>query len=89
MMIVNSTEYYRKNPRARRKKARTDAAINRRPEQVRKRVESNRARRRAKRNGRNVTGLDASHTKNGMVFKSIRRNRGSKKDSSGDRNARG
>ncbi len=86
---MTSSEYYKKNPAARRVKARTDKRINARKEQIQKRVESNRARRRAKKAGRNVRGLDASHTKNGIVFKPVRRNRGAKGDSQGDRNARG
>jgi len=54
-----------------------------------KRVESNAARRKAKSKGINIDGKDASHTKRGIVFKSVKSNRGSKKDSQGDRNARG
>ncbi len=71
---MTSTEYYRRNPRARRKKQRKDKAINSRPEQVQKRVESNRARRRAKRKGRNIKGKDFDHAVNRFV--SVRTNRG-------------
>jgi hypothetical protein len=84
-----SAKYYADNPAARKKKASTDKKINSRPEQVKKRVEANRARRRAKRLGRNVTGLDASHTSTGIRFKKTSVNRGSKSDSAGDRKARG
>lgn len=35
------------------------------------------------------SGGDLSHTKNGLVRKSVKANRGSKKDSSGDVKARG
>lgn len=84
-----SAKYYAKNPSARKKKAATDKKINARPEQVKKRVEANRARRKAKAAGKNVNGLDASHTKNGIRFKKSSVNRGSKSDSAGDRNARG
>ncbi len=84
-----SAKYYAKNPRARKKKAATDKKINARPEQVKKRVEANRARRKAKANGKNVKGKDASHTKKGIVFKKSSVNRGSKSDSAGDKRARG
>lgn len=87
--LSRSGKYYRKNASARKKKAKTDAKVNRRPEQVKKRVESNRARRKAKKAGKNIKGKDASHTKNGIVFKSSKANRGSKSDSAGDRRARG
>lgn len=84
-----STEYYRKNAAARKKKAATDKKINARPSQVKKRVEANSARRKAKAAGKNVKGKDMSHTKNGMVMKKTSTNRGSKSDSAGDRRARG
>jgi hypothetical protein len=85
----SSTEYYQKNPAARKKKAETDSKINKKPEQVKKRVEANAARRKAKASGKNVTGKDASHTKDGIRFKESSKNRGSKSDSKGDKNARG
>lgn len=88
-MASKSAEYYRKNPDARKKKAATDKKINARPEQVKKRVEANKARRQAKAAGKNVNGKDASHTKNGIVFKKSSVNRGSKSDSAGDKRARG
>lgn len=87
--MSSSTEYYRKNPKARKKKAVTDKKINARPEQVKKRVEANKARRKAKAAGKNITGKDASHTKKGIVFKDSSKNRGSKSDSAGDKRARG
>jgi hypothetical protein len=73
---MSSAEYYRQNPKARRKKARTDKAINARKEQIQKRVESNRARRRAKRNGKNVKGKDYDHSVGRFV--SVKANRGRK-----------
>lgn len=84
-----STQYYRNNPKARKKKAATDKKINSRPEQVKKRVEANRARRKAKAAGKDVRGKDASHTKNGIRFKDSSANRGSKSDSAGDKRSRG
>ena len=89
MALSKSAKYYRKNRTAAKKKQKYDAELNKRPEQVKKRVESNRARRKAKASGKDIKGKDASHTKNGMVFKKTATNRGSKSDSQGDRNARG
>lgn len=87
--LSTSGKYYRDNPAAAKRKAATDAVINKRPSQVKKRVEAGLARRKAKAAGKNVTGMDASHTKNGIVFKKTSVNRGSKKDSTGDKRARG
>jgi len=84
-----SAKYYAANPKARKKKAQTDKKINARSEQIKKRVEANRARRKAKAAGKNVAGKDASHTNNGIRFKKTSVNRGSKSDSNGDKNARG
>ena len=53
------------------------------------RAECNTARRRAKAEGKDIEGKDASHTSRGIVFKSTAANRGSKRDSAGDRRARG
>ncbi len=63
--------------------------MNKRPEQVKSRVETNKARRHAKKAGKNIKGKDASHTKNGIRFKESAKNRGSKSDSAGDKRARG
>lgn len=73
-----SAKYYRKSKAARSKKAATDKEINSRPSQIKKRVEANRARRRATAKGRNVKGKDASHTKNGIRFTDSSKNRGKK-----------
>ena len=56
-----STEYYRKNAAARKKKAATDKKINAKPAQVKKRVESNAARRKAKAKGQNINNRDYDH----------------------------
>lgn len=74
---------------ARKRKQAYDKKFSAKPEQVKKRMESNNARRKAKANGKDIEGKDASHTKNGIVFKPISVNRGSKSDSQGDKNARG
>lgn len=70
-----STEYYRKNAKARKKKAATDKKINSRPEQVKKRVESNRARRKAKAAGKNIKGKDYDHAVGKFVKTSTNRGR--------------
>jgi hypothetical protein len=88
-MASRSAEYYRKNKKARDKKKKYDAKLNSSAAQTKKRVEANRARRKAKAAGKNVKGKDASHTRNGIVFKDSSKNRGSKSDSAGDRRARG
>lgn len=84
-----STEHYRRNRKSAKKKQAYDKKLNSKPEQVKKRVESNKARRKAKRAGKNIKGKDAAHTKNGIRFKDSSKNRGSKSDMPGDRRARG
>ena len=84
-----SAEYYQNNPEARKKKQAYDKKLNSDPKQVKKRVESNAARRKATKAGKNIKGKDASHTKNGIRFKESSKNRGSKSDTKGDKNARG
>ena len=74
-MPGKSASYYRKNPKARAKKAATDKKINKRPEQVKKRVEANRARRKAKANGKNVKGKDYDHAVGKFVKTSTNRGR--------------
>ena len=59
--LSKSARYYRKNKKARDKKKKYDAKLNKRPEQVKKRVEANRANRKAKKNGRNTNGKDYDH----------------------------
>ena len=84
-----SAKYYKSNPKARKKKAATDKKINARPSQRAKRAELGRKRYADKKAGKNINGKDASHTKNGIVYKSPSKNRGSKTDSAGDRRSRG
>ena len=59
--------------------------------QKKKRVERNKARRKALRNGTVTKGdnNDMAHTNNGIVKKTRKNNRGSKSDQPGDRKARG
>lgn len=59
--LSKSALYYRKNKKARKKKQKYDAKLNKIPKQVKKRVESNRARRKARANGKNVKGKDYDH----------------------------
>lgn len=73
---MNSTDYYRKNPAARKKKAATDKKINARPEQRKKRVESNLKRRKAKAAGKNISNKDYDHATNRFI--SVKANRGRK-----------
>lgn len=85
----SSSDYYKNNPEQRKKKQEYDAKLNKRPDQVKKRVEANAARRKATAAGKNIKGKDASHTKDGIRFKESSKNRGSKSDSPGDKRARG
>lgn len=70
-----STKYYRTHPKARKAKAKKDKEINSRPEQVKKRVESNRARRKAKAAGKNIKGKDYDHAVKKFVKTSTNRGR--------------
>jgi len=73
--ISRSAKYYKNNPKARKKKADTDKKVNARPEQIKKRVESNRARRKAKASGKNVKGKDYDHAVGRFVKTSTNRGR--------------
>lgn len=86
-----STDYYRTHPEARKKKAKKDKEINARPEQKAKRRELGRKNYETdKKKGEGWReGKDCSHTKNGLRYKSVKANRGSKSDTKGDKNARG
>lgn len=61
MALSKSAKYYRRNKKAAKKKQAYDAELNKRPEQVKKRVESNRARRKAKAAGKDIKGKDYDH----------------------------
>ncbi len=71
----HSTAYYQNNPAARKVKAKMDTKINARKEQVKKRVESNRKRRNAIKNGKKVKGKDYDHAVNGFVAVALNRGR--------------
>lgn len=70
-----SAKYYAKNPAARKKKAATDKKINARPSQIKKRVEANKARRKAKAAGKNIKGKDFDHAVGKFVKTSTNRGR--------------
>lgn len=87
--LGRTAKYYRDNPEAREKKKSTDTAVNRRPEQRKKRSELSSKRKKLAKKGVNLRGKDLAHTKNWIRLKSIKANRGSRWDTTWDRNARG
>ena len=90
-MTSSSAEYYRTHPAAREGKAAYDTKFESSPAQKAKRREL--ARHNAvhdkKYGSASRKGMDASHTKSGIRYKSSSVNRGSKTDMAGDRRARG
>lgn len=74
MALSKSAQFYRKNKKSREKKKAYDKKLNSKKEQIQKRVESNRARRKAKAAGKNVKNKDWDH-KTGR-FISVKANRG-------------
>lgn len=88
---MTSTEYYRKNAKARKKKAATDKKVNARPAQKAKRAELGRKNYKHDKTAGagSRAGKDLSHTKAGTRYKSVKANRGAKSDTAGDRRARG
>ena len=85
--LSSSAKHYRRNKRSRDKKKAYDSEFNKKPEQLKKRIQLNRENRRR---GTYANGdkKDLSHTKNGLVYKDQSVNRGSNSDSAGDRRAR-
>jgi hypothetical protein len=73
--MTDSTEYYKKNPDARKKKAKTDKKINARPAQIKKRTEANKKRAQAKKKGQKIKGKDYDHATNSFVKTSVNRGR--------------
>lgn len=86
--MKETAKYYKDNPKAKAKKDSYQKEYNKKPEQVKKRVELNKVNRDRGTYG-NGDGLDMAHTKNGIVKKKASVNRGSNKDSAGDKRARG
>ena len=90
-MVSRTARFYRTHPKARAKHRAYQAKYNKKPSQVKKRSELiKHNREHDKKYGKaSRTGKDASHTKNGIVYKKSSTNRGSKSDMAGDRRARG
>jgi hypothetical protein len=86
--MKETAKFYKDNPKAKAKKDAYQKEYNKRPEQVKKRVELNKVNRDRGTYG-NGDGLDMAHTKNGIVKKKASVNRGSKSDTHGDVRARG
>jgi hypothetical protein len=74
MPLSKTAKFYRNNPDSRKKKQAYDKKLNSRPEQIKKRVESNAKRREAKAAGKNISGKDWDH--HSRRFTSIKANRG-------------
>ena len=87
-MPGRTAKYYAANPEAKKRHNDYQKEYNKSPDQVKKRVELNAINRKRGTYG-NQDGLDASHTKDGIVMKSASSNRGSKCAMPGDRRARG
>lgn len=87
-MPGRTAKYYANNPDARKKRLDYQREYNKQDREVKKRVELNKINRQRGTYG-NGDGLDASHTKRGIVMKKASINRGSKTAMPGDRRARG
>lgn len=74
MSLSRSAKFYRDNPDARRRKAKTDAEINRRPEQKKKRAEANKKNRDKGTYG-NGDKKDYDHATNRFVSEKTNRGR--------------
>ncbi len=91
MGASKTSKYYATHPKAREKRLAYQAEFNKKPDQVKKRVELNKANNASHKTGRTKVGdgLDQSHTKSGLRLKKASVNRGSRSDSPGDKRARG
>ena len=87
-MPGRTAKYYAANPEAKKRHNDYQKEYNKSADQVKKRVELNAINRKRGTYG-NGDGLDASHTKSGVVMKSASSNRGSKCAMPGDKRARG
>jgi hypothetical protein len=88
-MAGRTSEYYKSHPEARKKRLEYQADYNKKPEQLKKRIELNRVNRERGQYG-DGDGKDMSHKKNGrIVEESASKNRGSRSNMPGDRRARG
>ena len=88
-MKGKTAKFYASNPEARKKRLEYQAEYNKRPEQLKKRIELNKINR-DRGQYADKDGKDMSHKKNGRVVEeSASKNRGSKSNSPGDVRARG
>ena len=88
-MKGKTAQYYATHPEARKKRLEYQADYNKRPDQLRKRIELNKINR-DRGQYADKDGKDMSHQKNGRVIEeSASKNRGSKSNSAGDKRARG
>lgn len=88
-MAGRTSEYYKSHPEARKKRLEYQADYNKKPEQLKKRIELNRVNRERGQYA-DKDGKDMSHKKNGrIVEESASKNRGSRSNMPGDRRARG
>jgi hypothetical protein len=89
MGLSKSAKYYRDNPEARKKKNAYQKKFNKKKSEISKRIELNRINRRLGTYG-NGDNLDVSHRSNGTTkLEAQSKNRGNKKNTPGDRRARG
>ena len=87
--MKETAKFYANNPEARKKRLAYQAEYNKRPDQLKKRIELNRINRERGQYA-DKDGKDMSHQKNGRVIEeSASRNRGSKSNAPGDIRARG
>lgn len=87
--LSKTAKFYRDNPESYSKKKKYDTKLGKSKSQKNKRIELIKKNREADKRGVSRSGRDASHTARGIVYKSVKANRGSKSDSSGDKRARG
>ena len=88
-MKGKTAQYYATHPEARKKRLEYQADYNKRPDQLRKRIELNKINR-DRGQYADKDGKDMSHQKNGRVIEeSASKNRGSKSNSPGDVRSRG
>lgn len=84
-----TSDYYKSHPEARKKRLEYQEEYNKRPDQLRKRIELNKINR-DRGQYADHDGKDMSHKKNGRVIEeSASKNRGSKSNAPGDKRARG
>ena len=87
-MPGRTAKYYHDHPESRKKHVEYQKEYNKKPREVKKREQLNTVNRHRGTYG-NRDGMDASHTKRGIVMKRASLNRGDVNDMPGDRRARG